>query len=372
MSQVSPLKGRSSPSNLIKLCCLPPVRDHLSDMSVVSEADVERARPSNQENAGAGPLTTQPMLLTPDAFTSPRNAPDNARSSGGSSISSLTAVTALDEDLRTPHTSVAAPPSITSPSSSLTLTPASSRDYSVIIPSSGTPPHPPPADSASFLPPEAPLTPPRSNISQDFVTSSPASHHLQQASDFLPPSNVSFSKEEKDEGEGLNSSHDSSVEAPQRHKLQSTGSSSSASLEVSEILEGAKKPGHEMPYEEEEEEEEEQEEEEEEQEEEDEEEEEEKEDKDEDDEDEDELDQDIPEEIEQQEDDDKPIVEEDSEEEGVKVEEPKRPEYDSRIWPRAPVVSNEAELGLEARMLAAEAIHRASQPAPPPPGPSAR
>ena len=193
-----------------------------------------------------------------------------------------------------------------------------------------------------------------------------------------------------------------SVELPKRHKLQSTGSSSSTSLEVSEILEGAKKPGSDMPYEEEEEstpqpegvisvdaeipednksdeardadnEEEEEE----------------------DVQEEEEIQEEIEADEEEEDDDDKEVVEEEFEEvaqedeeeaggqgseglgvkdmdEGqvtlntrtaglVNVSPPVRAEYDSRIWPKAPTVpSVDQDLGLEARMLAAEAIHRAA------------
>ena len=158
-----------------------------------------------------------------------------------SGSSTFTHVTAMDDAaLQTPRGFISQ--SQPSPGSSLTITPTSSRDLSGIssqpTPTSvPLPPSTPGEEEAlrtprrSTSPPSATLAPLTSELPQDFVTSSPASGHK---GEFKPPQEASsvddlFHPEIK-----------------RRTMLQSTGSSSSTSLEVSEILEGARKPGHEM------------------------------------------------------------------------------------------------------------------------------
>ncbi len=213
--------------------------------------------------------------------------PDTVRSSGGSSMSSFTHVSAMDDDqLRTPHASVSQSQVHPSPGSSITLTPVSSKDISnPVSPQTGGPssvPLPPltlaeesndqfspheritaaqqqPMVGPGPLPVTSPPTPPQTrNLaaagpnfsaaaathSHDFLTSSPASH---KPDNFQPPKSDSSA-----EGAPADQSYQSGAASDtQRKSLKSTGSSSSASLEVSEILESAGKPGQEIPYEDE-------------------------------------------------------------------------------------------------------------------------
>ncbi len=110
-------------------------------------------------------------------------------------------------------------------------------------------------------------------------------------------------------------------QANRRGTLQSTGSSSSTSLEVSEILEGARRPGQEMMYEETTEEEE-------------------------------ELGKDGEEEI--------GAPQHQQLEERVEEDQATPAQYDPRIWPKPPDVDPD-DVGLEAQRLASQAIHRAAQ-----------
>ena len=182
-------------------------------------------------------------------------------------------MTAFDENdpLRTPLGSVQVQQSTQSPGSSITLTPASSKEFTEGgTPSSvPLPPSTPNEDGALNLTPgrgpqvDAPLPPtpgsphtphgfpvPPAATSHDFLTSSPASH---KPHEFQPPISSCSQSAGSDgqasvSGEALDSIF--ARRGTQRHKLQSTGSSSSTSLEVSEILEGAKRAGQDMTFEE--------------------------------------------------------------------------------------------------------------------------
>ena len=189
---------------------------------------------------------------------------DSVRSSGSSSF---TQVTAMDEDqLRTPRAPV--PHSHTTPESSITLTPASSHDLSAVgsphtqaTPTSLPLPPPTPGEDAALsterlsssdaiisLGPCSPSQSPSSKIpkpsqanSQEFYTSSPAS---QKTKDFRPPLK-SDSEVQETSSETMDELFHNCVSKP-RQILHSTGSSSSTSLEVLEILEGAHKHGQDV------------------------------------------------------------------------------------------------------------------------------
>lgn len=172
-----------------------------------------------------------------------------------------------DDQLRTPR--APASHSHPSPGSSITLTPASSHDLSALGSphTQGTPtslPLPPPtpgedaALSAERLPsgdaimsqgprsPESKFHMPSQANSQEFYTSSPAS---QKTKDFRPPVR-SDSEAQETSSETMDELFHNRVSKP-RQILHSTGSSSSTSLEVLEILEGVRKHGQDVTNEEE-------------------------------------------------------------------------------------------------------------------------
>ena len=215
---------------------------------------------------------------------------DSARSSvtvqsNISGMSSLTQVTGMDEDaLRSGRGSLFNSQNVTSPQSSVTLTPASSKDMSgashMETPTQVPLPPPTPGEEnslssspailrqpppASVLPhpllPEVVGTPPHvsrsldhltnsSSASHEFLTSSPATRF--SIEEFKPP-RVSHSQsnsdvEEQPEQQVVTKGNQREVEDffsasdSQRPKLGSAESSSSTSLEVKEIMEGTKKP----------------------------------------------------------------------------------------------------------------------------------
>ena len=240
---------------------------------------------------------------------------DSARSSatahsGISSLSSLTHVTGIDDDaLRSARgslmngshtTNMTTSQSMTSPHSSLTVSPGSSRDVSTIeAPVAGRPLIPPAASdqtlytssaaghvtsksatstsgaddlidlATNLSQPQLPLAAKSKTKSEpmspahsthgtdhvmfshvmDFVTSSPASRGAQR--DFKPPAQceddvLAAAATPTATVSDVDVTADVTTTTPQqpqqRAKLSSTNSSSSTSLEVSEILEGAKKP----------------------------------------------------------------------------------------------------------------------------------
>ena len=240
---------------------------------------------------------------------------DSARSSatahsGISSLSSLTHVTGIDDDaLRSARgslmngshtTNMTTSQSMTSPHSSLTVSPGSSRDVSTIeAPVAGRPLIPPAASdqtlytssaaghvtsksatstsgaddlidlATNLSQPQLPLAAKSKTKSEpmspahsahgtdhvmfshvmDFVTSSPASRGAQR--DFKPPAQceddvLAAAATPTATVPDVDVTADVTTTTPQqpqqRAKLSSTNSSSSTSLEVSEILEGAKKP----------------------------------------------------------------------------------------------------------------------------------
>ena len=165
--------------------------------------------------------------------------PDSIRSSNSSSF---TQVTAMDEDaVRTPHGSVmTSQQSHTSPGSSITLTPASSKDMSAVAeqvtPSSIPLPPVTPGEEAALRTPTStdtqhPLFPDMSSLS----SSSPAAKQVTETA-----SPISSIKTSSDVGGDERADDTFEGATTRRSALQSTGSSSSTSLEVSEILEGVR------------------------------------------------------------------------------------------------------------------------------------
>ena len=160
----------------------------------------------------------------------------------------------MDEDaLRTPHSSViTSQQSHISPGSSVTLTPASTKETSAtveqITPSSIPLPPLTPGEEAALRSPtdnQPPLFPQMPNLS----SSSPGA---KQAAETISP--ISSVKTSSDVGGEERGDDNYDATSTRRTTLQSTGSSSSTSLEVSEILEGVRptnQPGTEEVEEEE-------------------------------------------------------------------------------------------------------------------------
>ncbi|XP_048253364.1 enhancer of mRNA-decapping protein 4-like isoform X2 [Haliotis rufescens] len=118
------------------------LRDALSDISM----SVEQSLPeSHGSNSSALHDNSNPVLLTPDAFTSPspnnktvsvQNSLDHVRGSGtidhmrgsGSSTSSFTHVTPMNDEIFTPRSSASGDRTVMSPGSSIAHTPSSKGD----------------------------------------------------------------------------------------------------------------------------------------------------------------------------------------------------------------------------------------------------
>ena len=195
------------------------VRDGLSDLSLdvtASDAGETQSDLSHQSenthqtglyypnNKSTQNIEPKPLLLTPDAFTA-----SSPRSSG----SSFTHVTAMNDDLMTPRDSTSKPHE--SPGSSVTITPASSHDLSYSQ-------HTPGRIAEMSL--TSPVKSDSINMyNTHAVTSSP-----------VRPRDGSAVDTSADVGAGASVSPATGLN--RRTTLQSTGSSSSTSLEVSEIL----------------------------------------------------------------------------------------------------------------------------------------
>ncbi len=136
-----------------------------------------------------------------------------------------------EEALRTPHSSVltshqSPQQSVTSPGSTVTLTPTSTKDATPAektTPSSIPLPPVTPGEEAALKTPNAPTT--TSEISRQSVEA-------------LSP--IASVKELEGEGDGEKVDESFDETSTRRTTLRSTGSSSSTSLEVSEILEGGR------------------------------------------------------------------------------------------------------------------------------------
>ena len=169
--------------------------------------------------------------------------PDSLRSSNSSSF---TQVTAMDEDaIRTPHGSVmtsqqSTQQSHTSPGSSVTLTPASSKDMSAVAeqvtPSSIPLPPVTPGEEAALRTPTSPDA--HQPLFPKLPTLSSSSPAAKQTGETASP--ISSIKTSSDIGGDERADDAFEGSSTRRTTLQSTGSSSSTSLEVSEILEGVR------------------------------------------------------------------------------------------------------------------------------------